>query len=448
MRPLRVWVISDLHLGPGTALTNFRDARALAGFFDHLAADDRPSEVVLAGDTFDFLQCSGYHGFDPNLAVKHLQQILTNPATTAVLQALTRYGRKSSHDITILAGNHDPELLLSDVQSHVADHIERAGSVYFADEVLVPGEGTRWPVWGRELGDPGQPVWVVHGDRWDPHNAIQHDEVRERVARGQTVELPVGSHLVFEVLSRLKVGHRWVDELKPEFASVLPLLLYLDAPLTMRFLAQHPRISGGLLMGEIRGRLRAGALFGGDVATTESEDIVGVLADDLASVLTEVPEGRREAALSALERWLEGGPESDRGEHTLASHTNPGRWLIRAWLAHIRKTDRFLRLDADDGVAAHMRRTVPAHVHTVIAGHTHGPRRHLDQRPRYLNTGTWVPVAQIPDGDIRIWIDMLDENRGWPSTAPRTVAYVDLGGAEPAVKLMFVDETGVPCEVP
>jgi UDP-2,3-diacylglucosamine pyrophosphatase LpxH len=59
-QPRRAIILSDLHLGPGGALATFRDDAALSGFLQRLsAADAPPTELILAGDCFDFLQTDG-----------------------------------------------------------------------------------------------------------------------------------------------------------------------------------------------------------------------------------------------------------------------------------------------------------------------------------------------------------------------------------------------------
>ncbi|WP_437994115.1 hypothetical protein [Sorangium sp. So ce145] len=75
-------------------------------------------------------------------------------------------------------------------------------------------------------------MWIVHGDRWDPHNAVHRDALRQAVATGRPVELPVGSQLVYRVLNQLQPENRWIPELKPELPVVFPLLLYLDPRVT------------------------------------------------------------------------------------------------------------------------------------------------------------------------------------------------------------------------
>jgi hypothetical protein len=114
-----VIVLSDLHLGPDNLLSTFRDEETLAALFDRFSqeADAPRTELILAGDLFDFLQTEGYGGFDAARSVERLETILSGRRTAAVIEALRRWAGRPGLEITVLAGNHDPEMLLPAVRS-------------------------------------------------------------------------------------------------------------------------------------------------------------------------------------------------------------------------------------------------------------------------------------------------------------------------------------------
>lgn len=119
----RAIILSDLHMGPDNHLCSFRDERSLAALLSRLAdeADAPPTELVLAGDLFDFLQVEGYGGFDAGLSVQRFDEILRSPRTTVVIEALRRLARRPDVEVTVLAGNHDPELLVPSVRERFED---------------------------------------------------------------------------------------------------------------------------------------------------------------------------------------------------------------------------------------------------------------------------------------------------------------------------------------
>lgn len=443
-------------MGPDNHLCSFRDEKPLAALLSRLAgeADAPPTELVLAGDLFDFLQVEGYYGFDVGLSVQRFEEILRSPRTATVMEALRRLAQRPGVEVTVLAGNHDPELLVPSVRERFEDAIGRKGSVLHADdEPLRPGAGDRLPVWGHALGEEGRAVWVIHGDRWDTLNAIHRGTLREAIASGRPVSLPAGSHLVFEVLRKLKPTYGWIDQLKPE-AAVLVLLIYLDPPRTKEFFQKHLGLTARMMRGMVEAALRKGPLFGPQEAAAlagrelqpePAPETSVLLADLLARALAEEPEARRDQLLAELEARLRGAAPPAPG--TLAEHGGLGRLLLRAGLRGFRWADRFQGLDRTDTIQGASAGYVPEGVGALVAGHTHGARVKPDLHPAYYNTGTWLPVGKIPAGDVAALIDQIEQGPAWPAESPRTFVQVDLGDGPPKVRLFACDENGQPREL-
>lgn len=446
-------VLSDLHLGPDNLLSTFRDDVALAALFDRYAdeADPPRTELILAGDLFDFLHTEGYDGFDAARSVERLEAILAGRRTAAVLAALRRWARRPNLEITVLSGNHDPEMLLPEVRRRFEAEIDRtAGSVLYGDDTpLGPAGGDSPALWGREVGVGERSVWVVHGDRWDPLNWIDRGHALDVIREGRPVALPVGSHLVFEVLQKLKPAHPWIDSLKPEPAVFL-LLFYLDPAKTLDFLTRHHGITAGVFRGQLDAVLRRGPLFDAAdpppaVPADTGADPSFLLASWLGEELLQEPAGQRAFLVSELDGRLRGGALPAPG--TLADHSGLGRLLLRAWLRRLRKADRFQDLDGADAIPDAARRFLPGHVAALVAGHTHGPRVLSGLDVPYFNTGTWLPVGKIPPGDVGDLIDALERGEAWPAESPRTWAQIDLAGRAPKVKLLACDAAGRAREV-
>lgn len=401
---------------------------------------------MLAGDVFDFLQVDGYDGFNAGLSEERLESILASSRTAAVIDGLRRLAARPGLAVTVLSGNHDPELLVPAVRRRFEAAIGRPGSVLWADdEPLRASRGEVPAVWGWALGEPGRQVWIVYGDRWDPLNHIDRDRVSAAIREGHEVELPTGSHLVFEVLQKLKPLHGWIDALKPEPAVFL-LLLYLDPPGTLAFLKRHYGLTARLFRGQIDAALRRGPVFGPQPASPASgQDLPDVLAGWVASAVLEEAPSSKELLLAELDSRLRGGAVPAPG--TLAEHGGMGRALLRAWLGRMRAADRFGRLDGPDAIPESAALYLPEGVAALVAGHTHGARLRPDLQPFYLNTGTWLPVAKIPGGALGGLIDRLEDGPPWPAEPPRTFAEIDWNDGRPRVRLFAADAEGRPREV-
>ena len=426
----RAIVLSDIHLGPDGPLAIFRDGPALQAFLVSLAESEVPTEVILAGDIFDFLQSPTYDGFDVRRADERFDAILKGTQTQMVLAGLKSVAQNPQHEITLLAGNHDPELLLESVRTRFETEINAQGRVRHADNTpLWPGIDTRPPIWGRSIGTQDECVWVVHGDRWDTCNAIHRDELRRRVREGHPVDLPIGSKLVHRVLNQLqpRPESRWIPYLKPDLV-VLPLLLYLDPRVTMKFIEEHDDIAEDLFWQYVRGTLRQGALFGAssEAATTLSthlgSSLVAMLAEGIRGECA-TPD-QQDWALATLKEYVRYGSASAEG--TLAPHNGVRRWLLRGWISAHRFMERHRNANGPDGMLEAADRWLPENIVALIAGHTHGPREHLDKRPMYVNTGTWIPVGRVHDGPIEQVLDEIEAGRFHAET-PRTFAEITWG---------------------
>lgn len=462
MPPTRALILSDIHLGPDAQRAPCKDPRPLARLLEHLA-DDRhlpPTELVLAGDTFDFLTSPGYCGLDPARAPEQMQAILHHNAP--VVSALKRFvhARGRGHRLTLLAGNHDPEVLLPNVRGSLERALELPGDILYADDQpLFPRVEGRWPIWGRQLGSADAPLWVVHGDRWDPGNAFDRDAVRA-AARGTPLALPPGSQLVYQVLTPLKLGEGgarprpWIEQLKPEVKAVLPLLLYLEPQRTWQWIQRHSTLTLSLIGDNVRfiNRVKRRHLYTADGNRSDaapSEDnaadptptrtLESILAETLIESLAPVPEQSTDWTLSAmLEAFEYGSPP----RNTLADHHGPLRWLARAWFRRVQQQQDFLALDGQDDIPSAIRPRLPEGLSGLVAGHTHGPRWWPDHRPAYLNSGTWIPVGRIPPGEMEAQIDRLDAGLEWIVETPRTLVEASWERGTPEMRLLTCDQGG------
>ena len=105
-------VLSDLHLGGGDRLDDFEDDQRLSAFLDQYAGAGAPTELILAGDTFEFLQVRlpaiDDDDYSDGLAALRLQAMIA--AHASVVAALARFIADPRHQLTVLIGNHDFEL--------------------------------------------------------------------------------------------------------------------------------------------------------------------------------------------------------------------------------------------------------------------------------------------------------------------------------------------------
>lgn len=223
-----VFVISDLHVGGAAPTDNetrgfqiCTQTAILADFIYRLAdRKDADIELVINGDTVDFLAERSFAAFTPNpvKAVAKLRQIVEREYQFFdSLKALLEAG----HRLTILLGNHDIELALPDVRASFEQTIGAAGRNY-----RFIGNGEAYTI--------GTEVLIEHGNRYDEWNAVDYAALQElainqtRREKNNDFQPPKGSRMVEEVINPIKEKYRFIDLLKPETGAVMPILLALE----------------------------------------------------------------------------------------------------------------------------------------------------------------------------------------------------------------------------
>ncbi|MFO7166560.1 MAG: metallophosphoesterase [Chloroflexota bacterium] len=210
VRPaIRRLVISDLHLGAGDALDEFTADEELAAFVRHYAGSGEPTELILGGDTFEFLQVLLPHLDDyewsGQAAAERLSAILR--AHPAPIAALREFVQQPGNQLSIIVGNHDFEL-----------HYEAAKQLLRDTLGLPPGDdrlrfGTSYE---------GGGVYIVHGNQFDSWNRfVYFDGICE------PFEVVRGTRVVKDVINRLKAEPLPIAPLMDNVKPISALVWYM-----------------------------------------------------------------------------------------------------------------------------------------------------------------------------------------------------------------------------
>ena len=236
-------VVSDLHLGGRAGFQIFDSAAELAWLIDHVATLPLPGlhGLLINGDFIDFLAEEPNTAFDPGGAVTKLDQI--RACFPEVFAALQRLLVTPARRLIINLGNHDVELALPWVRTHLAARLTEGDDAAHARLLLVT-DGT-----GVQVQVGSARVVCVHGNEVDSWNVIDYERLR-RIGRDHQFGLRpdpwvpnAGSQLVVEVMNEVKRKYPFVDLLKPETEGVLPLLAALDNSLYGKLLALSAAVS-------------------------------------------------------------------------------------------------------------------------------------------------------------------------------------------------------------
>ncbi|MBK9712897.1 MAG: metallophosphoesterase [Kouleothrix sp.] len=169
-------VISDLHLGAGDRLDDFDADAELATFIRAYVLREEPTELILAGDTFEFLQVRlpglGDYEWSGEAAVRRLDAILQ--AHPAPIAALREFVARPGCQLTLLIGNHDFELHYAAAKAHLRHALDlresdgrlRFGLTYSGGGMYID-HGMQFDPWNRFVRVDGisTPFEVVRGTR-------------------------------------------------------------------------------------------------------------------------------------------------------------------------------------------------------------------------------------------------------------------------------------------
>jgi UDP-2,3-diacylglucosamine pyrophosphatase LpxH len=403
VRPgIRRLILSDLHMGAGDRLDDFDADAELVAFIHTYAIRAEPVELILAGDTFEFLQVRlpglGDYQWSSTAAEQRLRAILS--AHSGVIAALRDFVAQPNTQLTMLIGNHDFELHYAVAKALVRDALGLA----IDDGRLRFG-----------LTYEGGGIYVEHGNQFDEWNRFVHFE-----GISEPFEVVRGTRVVKDVINPLEDDPldvaTMVDNVKPTSAFFWYMLSLprLRQPAVRRYV--------------VRGLLRLFRTVALPRAYRRSvlevrEDLLGAPGQTidrelaLKAVYELDPELRAAAAANhggvAPEvkiRRRAGGPAVSRRKEGLAQafvrRLARDREPAEVALAQIeREAARQLRREIREFKGALLRGIAriaagPEHGHNTlfVCGHTHlGQVVALNERQLYVNTGTWTPIIR----DIR-----------------------------------------------
>jgi UDP-2,3-diacylglucosamine pyrophosphatase LpxH len=183
---MRRIIVSDLHLGGGDRLDDFNDDMAFAAFVDSYVSGDTPTELILAGDTVEFLQVRlsdlDDEDWSEGAAAQRIAAVIA--AHPEVFAAIGRFIASPEHQLTVLIGNHDFEL-----------HYP-AAKARFAAAVGLSPDDTRLRF---GVSYHGGGIYLVHGNQFDSWNRfVYFDGISE------PFEVVRGTQLVKEVINDLE----------------------------------------------------------------------------------------------------------------------------------------------------------------------------------------------------------------------------------------------------
>lgn len=389
-----IYVISDLHLGGQSSFQIFDSAQELVALINTLTNTDHSRQVALVinGDFIDFLAEMPGEYFSLDSAGEKLLRISKDPTFEPIFKALADFSSAQARTLVINVGNHDIELALPWTQHTLLSLLGNRNQV----TLITDGSGFRCRV-----GDAD--VLCIHGNEYDSWNLTDHEKLRrltrDRNCANKGIQnwIPnAGTQLVIEVMNSIKQRYPFVDLLKPETQTVVPILKALDAG----------RASDIDNIISVFYRL----------FKDKSRKSIGLLGDDSSAeeaMQLALPAQPHDAEFVAPERMLA------EVERQFADHVTPldllcdnpsetlGLFSGRTQNMRLRilqavldffSDDRIFDIGARDDTFTNIDKDVAADLHFVVAGHTHLEKalRRRCGKGWYFNSGTWARIIRLP----------------------------------------------------
>ena len=170
--------VSDSHIGGDPGCDGFESPKELERLFEELSGEDRPVELILAGDFFDFLQIGNVpEGMD------RASITISRPEYEDLFAALKRFREREGTRVIYLPGNHDAESFWNpEVQETLRDRglVDEFAHYYLAS---------------IQVGTQRRVIYCEHGNQFDPANLVEdyHDRL----------DTPLGHHVVMDFTRRV-----------------------------------------------------------------------------------------------------------------------------------------------------------------------------------------------------------------------------------------------------
>lgn len=425
MSRMAKFVISDTHIGAGgreegNKLEDFISDADFVGWMHDLVeesnANDIDMELIINGDWIEYLQIPSVDRFEPHrqyeteyytdvseaVAVQRLEILYEwHPS---VFLGLSDFLNPDSprRTVTILFGNHDPEVVYPAVQARVREMVHAAGDhadlisigerIYFRDGVYVE-HGNAYTESVDRFTDPDSPY-----DPEDPN----------------LIERPIGSRIVTNVFNKVEWQYPFIDGIHP-LTSLLFYALAYEPSLALKILrivlTSVPDMVWPAAATEEGAASTAGDQLLAEIETPEQEaaiaerlesdpEFAAQFAGDVQAALIE------KGMAPAWPAGMAAAPDAEVSPQERAREITEQYWAILA--------DEAERIASEQGAQV------------VLFGHVHEPTtKKLTSGTTYLNTGTWIWKGDFTDAPDETWQDLLDNPEKYAYERDLTYARID-----------------------
>ncbi|MBU0470839.1 MAG: metallophosphoesterase [Nanoarchaeota archaeon] len=197
-------VLGDIEMGSGTFTDDFISDNLLSQMILELKDREHPLDLVLNGDTFDFLKCpvivNGTNTYPRHITEKisllKLKQVYQ--AHQLVFTALKNFLEKKDKHLYFVLGNHDPDLVYKKVQRELKKILNNNTQVHF------PGFKYKH-----------NQVYVEHGQQYDFLNKVSAKHPFLTYNGEKVLNIPWVSFSLISNFMQTKEVHPFMERIFP-----------------------------------------------------------------------------------------------------------------------------------------------------------------------------------------------------------------------------------------
>ncbi|MBS3127385.1 hypothetical protein J4228_04435 [Candidatus Woesearchaeota archaeon] len=203
-----VIILGDIEMGAGTLTDDFISDTTLSRLIISLVKKKHPVDLILNGDTFDFLKCPYITKQGKKTYPRHISQDISLgklglifQAHQRVFDALHEFAAATKNRLFFTIGNHDHDLFYKGIQHEIRKRLKSRGNVYF----------------GLQYKEHG--IYAEHGQQYDAINRINPQNYAFIHKGRKHLNLPWVSFAVISGFTGLKEEHPFLERIRP-----IPLL--------------------------------------------------------------------------------------------------------------------------------------------------------------------------------------------------------------------------------
>jgi predicted phosphodiesterase len=210
-------ILGDVEMGAGNLTDDFISDNALSELILELHQRPHPVDLVLNGDTLDFLKCP-YFKHNQLIYTRHVtEQVslsklkLIYKAHQRVFNALRKFVRNKKHKLYFIIGNHDMDLIYKGVQKEIRELLGKKRNIYF------------------KMKYNAHQVYAEHGNQYDFLNRFNTRRLFLKYKKETILNPPWINFSLMSKFMDLKEEHPFAERISPK-----PTLLDLHKAVTKK----------------------------------------------------------------------------------------------------------------------------------------------------------------------------------------------------------------------